>query len=62
GVQCQIFDRWGNLIFVTESSPIVWDGKFNNQEMLPGVYVYVLKLNYSDAETRLLSGDITLIR
>ncbi|HLF65308.1 MAG TPA: gliding motility-associated C-terminal domain-containing protein, partial [Saprospiraceae bacterium] len=36
GVQCQIFDRWGNLIFVTESSPIVWDGKFNNQEMLPG--------------------------
>ncbi|HLF64159.1 MAG TPA: gliding motility-associated C-terminal domain-containing protein, partial [Saprospiraceae bacterium] len=64
GIQCQIFDRWGNLIFETESSPIVWDGKFNEQEMLPGVYVYLVKLDYQDADqnSRFVSGSLTLIR
>ncbi len=62
GVQCRIFDRWGDLLYETTTVPIEWNGRFKDQSILPGVYVYVLKLNYADAETRFLSGDITLFR
>ncbi|HLF63538.1 MAG TPA: gliding motility-associated C-terminal domain-containing protein [Saprospiraceae bacterium] len=61
-IECKIFDRWGDKIYETTTTPIEWDGRFNDQAMLSGVYVYVLKLNYTEAETKLLSGDITLIR
>ncbi|HRG11502.1 MAG TPA: gliding motility-associated C-terminal domain-containing protein, partial [Cyclobacteriaceae bacterium] len=41
----QIFDRWGNLIFESNSSNIGWDGYDKNGRILPaGVYVYKLTI------------------
>lgn len=61
----RIFDRWGNLVFVTDDPQECWDGNFQNNEMVPGVYVYVIDLSIIQCngikEIRKI-GDVTLIR
>jgi gliding motility-associated-like protein len=61
-VECVIFDRWGNTVFGTNSMPIVWDGLSNGEPMLPGVYVYMLRIQKDDFETQVVSGSTTIIR
>ncbi|HLF62873.1 MAG TPA: gliding motility-associated C-terminal domain-containing protein, partial [Saprospiraceae bacterium] len=65
GILCRVFDRWGDLVFETESSPVVWDGRFKDKEVRPGVYVYVLHMDYVygiEERSRVVSGDVTLMR
>jgi len=60
-----IFDRWGNMIFDSHDIPFSWDGRFHDDKMMPGVYVYVLEVKYKVGTAefeRVLSGDVTLIR
>jgi len=64
-IQATIFDRWGNMIFNSTALPFVWDGRFHEDKMMPGVYVYVLELKYkvgNDVFEKVLSGDVTLVR
>lgn len=62
----RIYDRWGNVIFdKSDLTPGVeeegWDGMFDGKPVLPGVYVYVAKLDYEDiSET--IKGGITVVR
>lgn len=63
----QIFDRWGNQLFEnTDFEPNIeelgWDGKFNNEPMLPGVYVYAAKLDFEDGKSINVTGEVTIIR
>ncbi len=59
----QIFDRWGNLIFESNSANQGWDGYDRNGNILPsGVYVYKLTLRLSDGQRTTQIGDITMIR
>ncbi|MFZ1807124.1 MAG: PKD-like domain-containing protein, partial [Cyclobacteriaceae bacterium] len=59
----QIFDRWGNLIFESNSSNMGWDGYDKNGNILPaGVYIYKLTLRLSDGQRTTQLGDITMIR
>lgn len=60
-----IFDRWGNQIFYSGDIPFVWNGRFKDDLMQPGVYVYVITIDYSVNGLQrhvVLSGDVTLIR
>ncbi len=63
----QVFDRYGGLVYEASSpssseNPIVWDGKFNNQFVESGVYVFVIQYSIEENETLYYSGDITVIR
>jgi gliding motility-associated-like protein len=59
----QIFDRWGNLIFESNSANIGWDGYDKNGRILPaGVYVYKLTVRLSDGQRSTQIGDVTMIR
>ncbi|MBY0435550.1 MAG: gliding motility-associated C-terminal domain-containing protein, partial [Cyclobacteriaceae bacterium] len=59
----QIFDRWGNLIFESNSNQIGWDGYDKNGRILPaGVYVYKLTIRLSDGQRSTQIGDVTMIR
>jgi gliding motility-associated-like protein len=59
----QIFDRWGNLIFESNSSTIGWDGYNSDGKLMPaGVYIYKLTLRLSDGQRSTQLGDITMIR
>ena len=62
-----IFDRWGNQLFEGKgltpgSQQEGWDGKFNDEPMQPGTYVYIAELEYEDGKFELVTGDITIIR
>src|SRR5207342_1063400 len=37
-----IFDRWGSLVFSSKENPFTWNGRFNDEDVNPGVYVYAL--------------------
>lgn len=58
-----IFDRWGELVFSSESPGTAWDGAYKGGAVQDGVYVWKLKLTYDvnneDAE---FVGHVTLIR
>lgn len=59
----QVFDRWGNLLFESNSSTKGWDGYDQNGKIMPaGVYVYKLTLRFSDMQRTTQVGDVTLIR
>jgi gliding motility-associated-like protein len=64
----RIYDRWGNLVFEAEpdhepnSRDSGWDGTRNDEYVQQGVYVYVIRLTYTDGQQEFFTGDITLIR
>ena len=59
----QVFDRWGNLVFESNSHTQGWDGYDRNGALMPaGVYVYKLTLRLSDGQRTTQVGDITMIR
>ena len=65
--QMTLFDRWGNMVFNRSgtnlgSSDLSWDGNFNGEPCLPGVYAYMLYVTRQDDSRLLISGDITLLR
>ncbi|MDQ3141639.1 MAG: gliding motility-associated C-terminal domain-containing protein [Bacteroidota bacterium] len=60
-IQCSIFNRWGNLVYQSKSKAS-WDGRINNENCLPGVYIYYLELKDGKNITKKSTGDFTLIR
>ncbi|MEO6190644.1 MAG: gliding motility-associated C-terminal domain-containing protein [Saprospiraceae bacterium] len=63
----KIFDRWGEMVWTNEHfQPNVplngWKGIFKNVDILPGVYVWVVEVEWKNGETEKLFGDVTLIR
>ncbi len=62
----EIYDRWGELIYSTDDPEAGWNGRFQDQPMLPGVYVYAIKYSGFDDQltfhNKTKAGDFTLIR
>jgi len=58
----EIYDRWGEKIFETNSSDIGWDGKYKGTYCNPGVYVYVLDVVCYNKQHFRKKGNVTLIR
>jgi gliding motility-associated-like protein len=63
----QIFDRWGGVMYVNQNIPLSaesrgWDGTFKGKPLNPGVYVYLIEIEFLDGIKKLYSGDITLIK
>ena len=57
-LEMSIYDRWGNLLYTTQTAPFVWDGRLRNGELASeGAYVYLLRF------TKFVrAGTVTLIR
>lgn len=64
--EMSIYSRSGGLIYRGEELPpgdgSGWNGSLNGEELLPGVYVYVVKLLMEDGGYRIKSGEVTLVR
>lgn len=58
----RIFNRWGQLVFETESQHEGWDGTFNGRPCDPDVYDYYLKVTCIDNQENIIKGNVTLIR
>lgn len=63
-VKIKIFNRWGELIWKTESVAACWDGThYTNGKKIPaGVYFIQAELERIAGETKKYNGTVTLIR
>ncbi|MEX1003527.1 MAG: gliding motility-associated C-terminal domain-containing protein [Crocinitomicaceae bacterium] len=61
-VDFQIFDRWGEKVFITTNPGDCWDGTFKGKPMSSGVYAYTLTYTLTSGEEFTAKGNISLIR
>jgi len=66
-VYLEIFDRWGNQVFVgtnfAPNDPLKgWDGSFKGKKMNPAVFAYIAKVELINGAIVSRKGDITLLR
>ena len=62
----RVYDRWGNAVFMNENfEPNIdeegWNGKFRNELMNPGVFVYQAEILLLTGEVVFEKGDVTLL-
>lgn len=61
--QMTIWNRWGQEVFRTvDPTDKGWDGNFNGQQAVTGVYAYVISYKNVYGEAKLLKGNVTLLR
>lgn len=58
----QVWNRWGQEVFRSNKNTEGWDGTFNGEKVQPGVYAYVIKYKNTANESKVLKGNVTLIR
>lgn len=62
----RVYDRWGNLIFVSDQADLGWDGTFQNRPCAEGVYGWTVHYSVQDPvnepEQFVRSGRVVLIR
>jgi len=66
-VYFEIFDRWGNQVFVGKdflpNDPLKgWDGSFKGKMMNPAVFAYIARVELINGDHVDRKGDITIIR
>ncbi|MEO6758933.1 MAG: gliding motility-associated C-terminal domain-containing protein, partial [Saprospiraceae bacterium] len=65
-LQLSIYDRWGELLFQSNTLDARWDGRVRGKAVAPGVYIWVARLEgyrkdgstYSTVE----KGSVTVVR
>lgn len=58
----EIFDRWGNPVFVSDDINLPWDGTFQGRPLAADVYGYVLRVDCYGDQGFIDRGSITLMR
>ncbi len=61
-IDFQVFNRWGEKVFESQSLSKGWDGTYKGKEADPGVFVFHLKARCFDGQTYTTQGNVTLIR
>jgi gliding motility-associated-like protein len=57
----EVYDRWGNRVFVTEDLNGSWDGNYGGSPINPGTYLW--RVNYRcNGRENVSMGEVTLIR
>lgn len=62
-----VYDRWGGMLyeekqFAPNESRFGWDGTARSKPLDPGIYVYVARLLLVNGATRILTGEVILLR
>lgn len=58
----EIFDRWGNKVFVSHDALQGWDGTFKGQSCKEDTYIWKLELSSLSGEQKQMTGHIVLLR
>jgi gliding motility-associated-like protein len=62
-LHCDIFNRWGQLVFTLTAPNQNWDGKLNNgNQATEGTYYYMLTAEGEDKKTYTYQGPLTLVK
>jgi gliding motility-associated-like protein len=57
-----IFNRWGELLFESNSPEVGWDGYYKGVMSPPDAYIYKLEVKFENGERTTKHGDVTLLR
>jgi gliding motility-associated-like protein len=58
-----IFNRWGEKLFEAENAHLEgWDGRYKDQDMPTGVYIYYCEIEFLDRRKLVKTGEVNLIR
>jgi PKD repeat protein len=60
--ELNIFNKWGELLFISLDVNIGWDGYYRNELSKQDVYIYKVKVTYLDGRSESIVGDVTLLR
>lgn len=60
--ELMIYNRWGQLVYISDDQHGSWDGTFNGIPCEIGTYFYMLKATCLTGHSTEQKGDITLIR
>jgi gliding motility-associated-like protein len=58
----EIYNRWGQKVFLSFRNDKGWDGNFNGEPAPLGVYMWYVKGHRDNGDAVMYHGDITLIR
>ena len=58
----QVFSRWGQLVFETNSLQEGWDGTFANNFAANGMYIFDIQIQFAQGQTLRETGRIVLLR
>jgi gliding motility-associated-like protein len=61
-VHLKIINRWGQQLYEGMGENVKWDGKYNGNDVSPGVYYYIIEVTFEDGEVRNKAGSIHLIK
>jgi gliding motility-associated-like protein len=62
-VQCEIFNRWGQLLYSWDNVKGAWDGRTLSGALVPdGTYFYIVTAEGADGEEFFKKGGFSLIR
>ena len=66
-VSFTIFNKWGELVFNRTNFPpndeaFGWDGTFNGANVGRGVFVFVIEAELKDGTTKIVSGDVAVVK
>lgn len=60
-----VFNRWGEVIFLSQDRTVFWDGTYKGERMPLGVYPYIIKYEGDSEEYKgpyTLEGSVTLVK
>lgn len=58
----EIFDRWGEKVFISNDQSIGWDGTCNGKDAAIDVYVYKISIVDIFNEPHTYNGRVSLVR
>ncbi len=59
----KIYDRWGELVFLSNDIHTGWDGTYNGTLMKEGAYTWTLEFGHNDTDERFTrQGHVNLLR
>lgn len=57
----RIYDRWGELLFESNSATTQWDGSYRGKRVPQGVYVYQLSAQANTGQKAAKKGTVTVV-
>ena len=57
----QVYNKWGEILFESEDVLMGWDGYYKGSIVKEDVYVWKVKVRFSDGTRLVEAGDVTLL-
>lgn len=61
-LELQVFNRWGEIIYISNHLADTWDGTYAGTIALIGVYPWMLKFENKEGLIKTISGSVTVTR